>query len=431
MRIKSGFSEEEIAFDRKNVWHPYTSVLDPLPTYPVVSAKGVRLKLANGNELIDGMSSWWTAIHGYNVPELNAAAEDQLNKMAHVMFGGITHRPAIELCQKLVGLSPEGLDHVFLCDSGSVSVEVAMKMAVQFQNAKKQTERTRFMTFKRGYHGDTSGAMAVCDPDTGMHHLFSDFLPKHHFADPPELGFDKELSPEEEVRLRQFFSNHAHESAAFILEPIVQGAGGMRVYAPDYLKVVKRLCEEHGILLIADEIATGFGRTGKLFACEHAAITPDIMCVGKALTGGYVSLAATLCTTTVAETICSGDAGVFMHGPTFMGNPLSCAIAVESLNLLMSSGWMNKVEAIEQQLNSGLEQAKSYNSVEDVRIIGAIGVVQMKKDIPVKEAQEFFVEQGVWIRPFKDLLYIMPPYVINSDDLSQIIHAMLQYCKLN
>ncbi len=428
MREDSNFSQSDLDFDQNHIWHPYTSLTNPLPTYPVVSASEVRLKLENGQELIDGMSSWWTAIHGYNVPELNQAAKDQLEKMSHVMFGGITHQPAISLAKKLVEITPKGLNNVFFSDSGSVSVEVAMKMAVQYQHSLGHSGKTKFMTFKNGYHGDTTSPMSVCDPEKGMHHLFTDFLPKHHFFEAPKNGFDEEPDEAELSQLAIFFEQNAKESAAFILEPIVQGAGGMRMYAPKYLSAVKGLCEKHNLLLIADEIATGFGRTGKLFACEHANVSPDIMCVGKALTGGYLSLAATLCSDRVSKTICEGEAGVFMHGPTFMANPLSCAIANKNIELLLSSNWQEKIEQIESQLKQELEPAQQFPSVKEVRVLGAIGVIETAEEVNVPAAQKFFVDAEVWIRPFRNLIYIMPPYVIQPEDLSKVTKAMVDYC---
>lgn len=430
MPNESTFDPSQIAFDQNHIWHPYTSLTNPLPTYPVVSASGVRLKLDNGKELIDGMSSWWTAIHGYNVPELNQAATEQLSKMSHVMFGGITHEPAISLAQKLVEITPPGLENVFFSDSGSVSVEVAMKMAVQYQQAIGMPEKTKFMTFRNGYHGDTTGAMSVCDPEGGMHHLFADFLPKHHFANQPTRRFDEACSELDLLQLAAFFEESASEAAAFILEPIVQGAGGMWFYSPDHLRQVKVLCDKHQVLLIADEIATGFGRTGKLFACEHAEVAPDILCCGKALTGGYVSLAATLCTKYVAETICNGEAGVFMHGPTFMANPLSCAIANKSIELLINSPWEERIQNIESQLKEGLSKASQFDSIKDVRVLGAIGVVELHEPVDVPKAQEFFVENGVWIRPFRNLIYVMPPYVIEEEDLERLIHVMVSYLQI-
>lgn len=416
----------DLKFDRNHIWHPYTSMIDPLPVYPILSANGVRLKLENGKELIDGMSSWWTAIHGYNVQELNMAAEEQLSKMSHVMFGGITHEPAIELVKRLVKITPGGLDKVFFADSGSVSVEVAMKMAIQYQQALGKGHKKKFLTFKKGYHGDTAGAMSVCDPESGMHHLFADFMPQHYFADEPLNGFDRKLSDEEVSRLERFFSDHAQESAAFILEPIVQGAGGMRIYSPEYLKIIRELCNQHGLLFIADEIATGFGRTGKMFAVEHAQIVPDIMSVGKALTGGYLTLAATLCTENVAITISQGEAGVLMHGPTFMGNPLACAIACKSIDLLLNSPWRERVMTIEKILRDELMQLADHPKVKDVRVLGGIGVVETVEPIDVAKAQAFFVENGVWIRPFRNLIYVMPPFVIGGEDLHELCQIIKQ-----
>lgn len=417
-------NQQDLAFDRDHLWHPYTSLTDPLPVYPVVSAAGVRLKLANGTELIDGMSSWWTAIHGYNVPELNHAATDQLAKMSHVMFGGITHEPAIRLGQLLVELLPAGLDRIFLADSGSVSIEVALKVAIQYQQATGNTRRTKFMTFRGGYHGDTSAAMSVCDPEGGMHALFKGFLPEHHFAPRPQAGYFEVPSLQEIEQLRQFFQDKAPASAAFILEPVVQGAGGMRMYAPAYLQLVRELCDEHGLLLIADEIATGFGRTGQLFAVEHAPITPDIICVGKAITGGYLTLAAMACTRHVAEIVCHGAAGVLMHGPTFMGNPLACAVAVASLTLLRQSPWQARVKAIENTLQTELSKLTDHPAVTEVRVLGAIGVIETNRPINVAATQAFLIGRGCWIRPFRNLLYIMPPYVIGHEELLTLTDGM-------
>ena len=427
MHKELSFSEEDLAFDQQHIWHPYTSLTQPLPTYPVVGADGVKIKLANGQELVDGMSSWWTAIHGYNVPELNEAAADQLKKASHVMFGGITHQPAIDLCKRLVGMTPKGLEKVFLADSGSVSIEVALKMAVQYQQAKGKRHKNRFMTIKGGYHGDTTGAMSVCDPEGGMHHLFSDFLTRQFFIDRPKRRFGESYFEKEFLHLEQFFRLNAEKCAGFILEPIVQGAGGMWFYSVDYLKKVRALCYQYDVLLITDEIATGFGRTGRLFAVEHADITPDIMCVGKALTGGYLTLAATLTTPEVSETICNGEAGVFMHGPTFMGNPLACAIANKCLELLQSYDWQEKVLTIESQLKEQLRSLNDTEIVKDVRVLGAIGVVEMHDQVDVSNAQKFFVEKGVWIRPFRNLIYVMPPYVIEEEPLKLLIDAMIGY----
>ncbi|MEM9895086.1 MAG: adenosylmethionine--8-amino-7-oxononanoate transaminase [Bacteroidota bacterium] len=422
-------AEHDLKFDQAHIWHPYTSLTKPLPTYPVISASGVKLKLSSGEELIDGMSSWWTAIHGYNVPELNQAAKDQLEKMSHVMFGGITHQPAIDLCKKLVEITPEGLEKVFLADSGSVSIEVAMKMALQYQQAKGNASKHKFMTLRGGYHGDTTGAMSVCDPVGGMHHLFSEFLPEHIFLQKPIRRFGESCTQEDLKEIEQNIREHAHSCAAFILEPIVQGAGGMWFYSADYLKAIHSLCKEHDMLLIADEIATGFGRTGRLFACEHAGISPDILCIGKALTGGYMTLAATLTTSYVAEVVCDGEAGVFMHGPTFMGNPLACSVANRNLQLLFEKRWRNNVAKIEQILEQELEPMRHYDEVLDVRVLGAIGVVEMKNQVDVSAAQKYFVAQGVWIRPFRNLIYVMPPYVIKIYELQTLLDAIHNYVK--
>jgi len=417
-------TDQLIARDKELLWHPYTSMTQPIPAYPVESASGVRLKLTDGRELIDGMSSWWTAIHGYNHPVLNEAIKDQLDDMAHVMFGGITHRPAVELASRLVEITPDGLSKVFLCDSGSVSVEVAMKMAYQYFQSLEMPEKQKLLTIKKGYHGDTFGAMSVCDPESGMHHLYTDILPQHIFAEAPASTFFEDIDEEEAKALRTLFKQHHQELAACIVEPVVQGAGGMRMYSPDYLELMRELCDEFNVLLICDEIATGFGRTGKLFACEHAEISPDIMCVGKALTGGYMTLAATLCTDKVAATISDGPAGVLMHGPTFMANPLACAAAKASINLLLSSPWEDQIARVEYQMGNELKQLKSKANVADVRILGAIGVVELTHNIDVASVQKHFVERGVWIRPFRNLIYIMPPYAIESDDLTELTDAM-------
>lgn len=422
--------KEMLQFDRDHIWHPYTSALSPLPTYLVESAKGCELKLSDGTKLIDGMASWWCAVHGYNHERLNNAAKSQLADMSHVMFGGITHRPAIDLCQRLIEITPATLEHVFLADSGSISVEVAMKMAVQYWQAKSQPSKSKMLSLKGGYHGDTFAAMSVCDPDTGMHHLFSDAVTKQFFCERPSARFDREFNHDSICAFETVISQNHESIAAVILEPIVQGAGGMWFYHPSYLKKVRQLCDEYSVLLIADEIATGFGRTGKLFATEWANIVPDILCLGKALTGGYMTLAATLTSTKIAEGI-SSKGGVFMHGPTFMGNPLACAVAKASLDLLCEYDWKKKIETIESQLKQELLAGVELRSVKDVRVLGAIGVIELHEKIDVAKAQMFFVERGVWIRPFNNLLYIMPPYVINNKQLTQLTSVMLDFAVNN
>lgn len=410
-------------FDRRHIWHPYTSMLHPITAYTVAGARGVSLHLADGRTLVDGMSSWWTAIHGYNHPRLNAAIEDQLKSMAHVMFGGITHGPAVGLAKRLVALTAEPLQHVFFSDSGSVSVEVAIKMAIQYWFAQGKTKKQRLLTIRGGYHGDTFGAMSVCDPVNGMHQMFTGVLPQHLFAPKPQPD-DGTWDNDRINEFKQLIETNGHEIAAVIVEPIVQGAGGMNIYHPEYLRQFRRLCDENDVLLIFDEIATGFGRTGKLFAYEHADVVPDILCLGKALTGGYMTLAATLTTTHVARGISADGSGVLMHGPTFMANPLACRVAVESIDLLLESPWQERVGKIEKQLKQELAPCRNLSVVEDARSIGAIGVVETKKPVKMPWMQEQFVKNGVWIRPFGKLVYIMPPYIIQPQELSKLTGAI-------
>ncbi|HEX7763496.1 MAG TPA: adenosylmethionine--8-amino-7-oxononanoate transaminase [Cellvibrio sp.] len=415
-----------LQLDRDHVWHPYTDFTNPGLITPVSHAQGVELHLADGRVLIDGMSSWWAAVHGYNHPVLNQAVIDQLGKMAHVMFAGITHEPAVKLAATLAQISPPGLNKVFFSDSGSVAVEIALKMAIQYWHSQGQAQRTMFLTLKRGYHGDTFGAMAVCDPHSGMHHLFHHALSHHLFAEAPSCGFDEPFQETHIAKFAQLIQQHRQKIAAVILEPIVQGAGGMRFYSPDYLRRVRELCDKNGILLIVDEIATGFGRTGKLFACEHAGISPDIMCIGKALTAGYITLAATLCNDKVSNGIASGDNPAFMHGPTYMGNALACSVANASIELLLNSDWQTRVATIGKQMRDELAPCKEFSYVKEVRTLGAIGVVELNRPIVSSQLVPLFVELGVWVRPFGNIIYLMPPFIITPDQLSKLTSAVLK-----
>ncbi|MBI9018292.1 MAG: adenosylmethionine--8-amino-7-oxononanoate transaminase [Phycisphaerae bacterium] len=419
-----------IAFDKKHIWHPYTSMTNPLPAIPVVAAQGCELELADGRKLIDGMSSWWCAIHGYNHPELNAAAKTQIDKMSHVMFGGITHPSAVTLAEKLLAITPEPLQHIFFADSGSVSVEVAIKMALQYHHASGNKSKRRLLTVRKGYHGDTFAAMSVCDPVTGMHQIFADVVTKQYFAEQPTCRFDQPYDPQSITDIQRQLELYHENIAAVIIEPVVQGAGGMWFYHGDYLKDLRRLCDEYNVLLIFDEIATGFGRSGKLFACQWPDISPDIMCVGKSLTAGYMTLVAVLATTKVAHGI-SADSGVFMHGPTFMANPLACAVAIANLEILEQNRWPAQVENIKKLLTEGLEPCKTIPGVKDVRTLGAIGVVETENPVNVAKLQEFFVKNNVWIRPFNNLIYLMPPYIITNDQLNYLTEVIQKALQAN
>lgn len=419
-------TQQLLALDNAHVWHPYSAIGAGLPIFPVASANGVRLKLVDGRELIDGMSSWWSAIHGYNHPVMNRALQAQIEKISHVMFGGLTHEPAVMLASRLIELTPAPLQTVFFADSGSVAVEVSMKMAIQYWHAKGLAAKQRFLTLRSGYHGDTFGAMSVCDPVTGMHSLFSDVIVQQYFVDAPTCHYGEACCDDDILAIRRQLERYASDIAAVILEPIVQATGGMNFYSVDYLCRVRELCDEFDVLLICDEIATGFGRTGKLFACEHAGISPDIMCVGKALTGGYLSLAATLTTEHISTTISEGEPGLFMHGPTFMANPLACSAALASLTLLTDSDWSLKITRIGAGLECGLDPCRALSAVANVRMLGAIGVVELNEPVNMKIIQSLFVEHGVWVRPFGKLIYLMPPYVISDEDLGELTTAVVK-----
>ncbi|CAG0906137.1 unnamed protein product [Cyprideis torosa] len=422
-------SNSLLEFDKKHLWHPYTSIDNPLPVYPVQSAQGVRIELMDGRILIDGMSSWWAAIHGYGHPALLEPLKKQADQLSHIMFGGLTHEPAVMLGKKLVEYSPKGLERVFLCDSGSVAVEVAMKMALQYSFSQHKEKKKKFLTIRSGYHGDTFHAMSVCDPVKGMHQIYSGILPQFHFADRPDIRYGQQWNSEDITSFAGLISQHHEELCAVILEPIVQGAGGMWFYHPQYLKEVRDLCDAHDVLLICDEIATGFGRTGRLFGCDHAEISPDIMCLGKALTGGYLTLAAVLTRAEVGRGISENPPHVFMHGPTFMGNPLACRVAIASLDLLENTDWQANVLRLERGLELGLAHCRDFKQVADVRILGGIGVVELHKPVDLASIQERFVERGVWVRPFGTLVYLMPPYCMNNEDLALLTGAVCEVVK--
>lgn len=414
----------DLDFDKNHLWHPYTSMINPLPVYPVTHADGVHIHLETGEKLIDGMASWWSVLHGYNNLELNNAIKQQVDKMSHVMFGGLTHQPAVDLGKKLLDITPHSLTRIFLADSGSVAVEVAIKMAMQYWRSKGNTRKNKLMALSKGYHGDTFAAMSVCDPVNSMHSLYKGFLPEHYFVPAPKSKFGDAFDRSERDVLAQYFDKHHMDIAAFILEPIVQNAGGMNFYHGDYLKAVRELCDEYDILLICDEIATGFGRTGKMFAVEHANVEPDIMCIGKAMTGGYMTLSATLTTDKVAIGISEGDAGVMMHGPTFMANPLACAVANKSIELLLKTDWQSNIARIEHCFKTHLQKLENIDSVANVRILGAIGVVEMKQAVDVAKMQKQLIEHGVWLRPFGKLIYMMPPYIMQDASIIKMCNAI-------
>lgn len=427
--IQSTTTDIDLQFDKEHLWHPYTSMANALPAFGVVAASGVELQLQDGKKLIDGTSSWWACVHGYSHPKIVKAMQQQAATLSHVMFGGITHRPAVELARLLVNMTSPNLTKVFLADSGSIAVEVAMKMALQYWQGKAKPNKQKILTIKNGYHGDTFAAMSVCDPEGGMHTMFGELVTKQLFAPAPQSRFGGNFNPEELSDIANLFEDNHQQIAALLVEPIMQGAGGMRFYHPDYLSALRKLCDKYDVLLILDEIATGFGRTGKLFAYEHSGIEADILCLGKALTGGYISLAATICTDEVAQGVSDSPAGVFMHGPTFMGNPLACSAAIASLELLQENNWQEQIRAIECQLKDELAEATEYANVKDVRVLGAVGVLEMNATLNTAELQQQFVDLGVWIRPFSNLIYIMPPYCITSSQLSQLTQAMKTVAK--
>ena len=414
-----------LAFDQQHLWHPYSAIGSDEPTYPVESADGVRLRLMDGRQLIDGMASWWCAIHGYNHPELKQSLVQQAEHMSHVMFGGLTHEPAVRLGEQLINITPDSLEAIFYADSGSVSVEAALKMALQYQQARGKPDRKRFITIRGGYHGDTSGAMSVSDPENGMHQLFRGMLQQQIYAPRPVCRFEETWDENDFNAMDDLLERYQHEAAAVIIEPVVQGAGGMWFYHPKYLQRLRAACDRHGVLLIFDEIATGFGRTGKLFAMHHAEVVPDILCLGKALTGGMMTLAAIMTSTEIAQQINQSAAGVFMHGPTFMANPLACAVASSSISLLLESDWQSRVRQIESTMREHLEPARELTGVHDVRVLGAIGVIEMQGPVDRTSLCQAFVDQGVWVRPFNRFVYIMPPYIISQQDLVHLCKAMI------